>query len=99
MGEKGMSDATLALIGALAGGSVLKIVESWLNRSKDTNDQASDYRDELRKDIECLRIELTKTRAEVEQYREKYYQVQEQLSIALIKLAEELRDDTTPPTA
>lgn len=92
-----MSDATLALIGALAGGTVLKIVEAWLNRGKEETDQQSDYRDELRKDIESLRAELTRTRAEVEQYRDKYYQVQEQLSIAVIKLAEELKDDKPAP--
>jgi uncharacterized coiled-coil DUF342 family protein len=85
-----MSDAALALIAALAGGSVLKVIEYWLNRGKAEVDEQSRYRDELRKDIDTLRVELTKTQTELDSWREKYFSVRDQLSEAVAQIKQEL---------
>lgn len=82
-----MSDAALALIGALAGGSVLKIIEYLLNRGRVRQEQDNALREELRKDIESLRSELqaAKTEAEqardaVDQWRDKFYSLRDEFS-------------------
>lgn len=63
----------LAIIGALLGGSGLKVIEHWLNRSKTKDDSATDFRNELRTDIKDLRLELSKTEEELDKWRVKYY--------------------------
>lgn len=68
-----INQAWLALIGALLGGSGLKVIEHWLNRSKSKDNTATDFRNELRTDIKDLRAELAKTEAELDQWRVKYY--------------------------
>lgn len=75
-----MSDAALALIGALAGGSVLKIVEFWLNRGKVAQEQNKAIRDELRRDMDALKAELTKVEADLDSWREKYWELREEFS-------------------
>lgn len=85
-----MSDAALALIGALAGGSVLKIIEYWLNRGKSQVDQQAQYRDELRKDIDTLRKELSETQTELDSYREKYFALRAETAAEAAKLVEDI---------
>jgi hypothetical protein len=53
-----ISEGWLALFGALLGGSGLKILEAWLNRSKVKEDSATELRNELRKEVRGLRDEL-----------------------------------------
>ena len=69
----GINQAWLALIGALLGGSGLKVIEYWLNKSKTNDDTATDFRNELRTDIKELRVELAKTEEELDKWRVKYY--------------------------
>jgi uncharacterized damage-inducible protein DinB len=68
-----INQAWLALIGALLGGSGLKVIEHWLSRSKVKDDTATDFRNELRTDIKELREELRKAEEEIDKWRVKYY--------------------------
>lgn len=68
-----INQAWLALIGALLGGSGLKVIEHWLNRSKSKDSTATDFRNELRTDIKDLRAELSKAEDELDKWRVKYY--------------------------
>jgi len=68
-----INQAWLALVGALLGGSGLKVIEHWLNRSKSKDNTATDFRNELRSDIKELRLELAKTEEELDKWRVKYY--------------------------
>ena len=73
-----INQAWLALIGALLGGSGLKFIEHWLNRSKVTDDSAAQFRQELRDEVKNLREELRKTEEELEKWRGQYYTLMEQ---------------------
>lgn len=73
-----VNQAWLALIGAILGGSGLKVIEYWLNKSKTKDDTATDFRNELRTDIKDLREELRKTEEELEKWRLKYYQLMDE---------------------
>lgn len=90
-----MSDAWIALIAALAGGSVLKIIEYWLNRGRVAQEQSNAYREELRKDMESLRHDLqiakeeaAAAQATVDDWRDKFYSLRDEFSVLKIKLAE-----------
>lgn len=72
-----ISQAWLALIGALLGGSGLKFIEHWLGRSKTKDDTATSMRTELREDLKATRLELDKAEEEVDEWRGKYYLVVE----------------------
>ncbi len=86
-----VNQAYLALIGAIMGGSGLKFVESWLNRSKVKDDSAAEFRNELRVEVKSLREELKSVEAELEKWRAKYYEVYEQLIAAKSELETALR--------
>jgi hypothetical protein len=73
-----INQAWIALIGALLGGSGLKVIEHWLNRSKTKDDSATNFRNELRSDIKELRLELAKTEEELDNWRVKYYALMEE---------------------
>jgi len=88
-----ISQAWLALIGALLGGSGLKIIESWLNRSKVKDDAATNFRNELRQEVTSLREELRKVEEDLERWRAKYYELMDnflkvklQLDAALLQV-------------
>lgn len=77
-----ISDAWLALIGAIMGGSGLKIIDTWLGRAKVKDDSASKFRDELRAEVVSMREELRKTREELvasnareDEWQNKYYEL------------------------
>lgn len=70
-----MDPALIAVLGAIFGGSGLKLVEAWLNRGKTKEDVAKAIRDELREDIQKLEAKQTQLEAEVTIWRDKYYQV------------------------
>lgn len=77
-----ISQAWLALIGALLGGSGLKFIEHWLSRPKVKDDAASAFRNELREEVKNLREELRKTEAELDVWRSKYYALLDEFSQA-----------------
>lgn len=76
----GISQAWLALIGALLGGSGLKVIEHWLNKSKVKDDSATSFRKELREEVTSLREELRKAEKELDEWRDKYYALVDEYS-------------------
>jgi predicted nuclease with TOPRIM domain len=86
-----ISQAWLALLGAVIGGSGLKIVEYWLSRSKVRDDAASQMRSELRDEIKVLREELRTVEDELDKWRGKYYELMDEFMKAKGDLAEALR--------
>lgn len=71
-------EAYTALIGALLGGSGLKLIEWWLNRAKTKDDSAKDFRQELRTDLTEVKKELDRVENELDAWKEKYYKLLEQ---------------------
>ncbi len=86
-----INSAWLALIGALLGGSGLKVVEYWLTRSRAKEDSATAMRNELREEVRGLREELRLAEDELDKWRGKYYELMEQLMKVKGDLAEALR--------
>ncbi len=86
-----ISQAWLALLGALLGGSGLKFIEHWLNRSKVKEDAAAQMRTELRDEIKILREELRTVEDELDKWRGKYYELMDEFMKAKGDLAEALR--------
>jgi chromosome segregation ATPase len=83
----------VALIGTVFGGAGLKFAEHWLSRGRVRIDDASKIRDELRGEIVANREEIKSIEAEVEKWRAEYYnmrdkyiQLQTELTIALEKI-------------
>ncbi|UUG69477.1 hypothetical protein SEA_SHAM_172 [Streptomyces phage Sham] len=87
-----ISQAWLALLGALLGGSGLKFVEYWLSRSKVREDAAAQMRTELRDEIKGLREELRTVEDELDKWRGKYYELMDEFMKAKGDLAEALRN-------
>ena len=73
-----ISQGWVALLAALLGGSLLKVVEYLLNKSKTKDDSAMQFRDELREEVKILREELRKNELEVEKWRAQYYAVMDE---------------------
>lgn len=88
-----INQAYLALAGAILGGSGLKFVESWLNRSKVKEDIATTFRNELREEVKSLREELRAVEQEVEKWRAKYYETYEELIAAKAQLEAAIRKE------
>ena len=86
-----ISQAWLALLGAVLGGSGLKFIEHWLNRSKVRDDAAAQMRVELRDEIKVLREELRTVEDELDKWRGKYYELMDEFMKAKGDLAEALR--------
>ena len=87
-----ISEAWLALLGALLGGSGLKIIEYLLNRSKVRDDAAAQIRSELREEVRSLREELRTVEDELDKWRGKYYELMDEFMEAKGNLAEALRN-------
>jgi len=85
-----ISQAWLALLGALLGGSGLKFIEYWLSRSKVREDAAAQMRTELRDEIKVLREELRTVEDELDKWRGKYYELMDEFMKAKSDLAEAL---------
>lgn len=75
-----MGDAWLALAGTVFGGVGLKVIEQILGRTGRKDDTAFRFRDELRIEINGMRSEMDKLRAETERldddldsWRTKYF--------------------------
>lgn len=87
-----ISQAWLALLGALLGGSGLKVIEYWLNRSRIRDDSATQMRTELREEIKGLREELRTVEDELDKWRGKYYELMDEFMKAKSDLTLALRD-------
>lgn len=70
-----VSDAWLAVIGAIMGGSGLKVLDAWLSRAKGKDDSAAKFRDELRAEVTALREDLRKAESEKDEWQRQYYEL------------------------
>lgn len=102
--------ALLALIGTIIGTIGLELLRSWLAKAKEHAAQEQSIRDELRKELDNLRALLDKSQEEilrleanVDQWREKYYDLRDEkqrvvteltMTLERIKLYErQIKDD------
>lgn len=101
-----LNPAWLALIGTVLGTSGLALVQHWLSRSKSKDDSQTEFRDQLRKEVQGLRDELWKVRKEVDhteadldKWREKYYELLDNFIKIKAELDEAVRglDKAKPP--
>lgn len=79
-GGGGLGDYTipiLALLGTVFGGAGLEFVKRWLGKAKETDDIATNLRNELRGELTALKLEMDKAEAEIAEWRSRYYEVLE----------------------
>lgn len=91
----------IALLGTLGGGTGLKVVEHFLNKGQTKTNEASKIREELRTQIEDQRTEIRRLEEQVEDWRNKYYdlrdahiKLQTETMLEIQKLKEGLRNDS-----
>lgn len=91
-----LDPAWIALIGTVCGGVGLKLTEHWLGRNKVRVDDAARIRDELRSEITIQREEIRQLETDVDKWRNEYYdlrdkyiQLQTELTLALQKIKDE----------
>jgi hypothetical protein len=68
-----LSEPVLALMAAVFGGAGLKIIEGILARGSRKSDLARELRDELRQDVQSLRVEIESMRARMAIVSREYY--------------------------
>lgn len=75
-------DVLTAVIAAVSGGGLLKLVEAWLSRTKQKTEQDKQFRDELRAEAQSLREqikglkdELKTAEKELDEFKEKYWKI------------------------
>ena len=73
------TEAWLALIGATFGGAGLKFIEYWLSKDKTKVDEATQIRTELRAELTGLRVQVDNLEKQVTEWRDKYYEVVQEL--------------------
>lgn len=89
----GIPAGLYALVGTLFGGIGLRVLEKWLNKSKDKQE----VRRDLNQEIKDLQERLDKVEDEVSEWRKRAYDAEEQvalLRIMVIKLGGELPQET-----
>ena len=91
-----LDPAWIALIGTIFGGAGLKVAEHWLGKNRIKIDDASKIRDELRIEIAAQREEIKDLETQVEKWRSDYYalrdkysEIQTELTLALAKIKSE----------
>ena len=70
-----LSAPLIAVFTALFAGSGLKIIERYLQKSKEKDDIATALRDELRTELSNLRKEMSEVEKELDEWKAKYYDV------------------------
>lgn len=87
------SPGFLAFVGTIFGASGLKFVEHWLGRAKEKALEHRNAREELRKDIESLRLQLKEAeeaenalRGEVDKWKAMYYDLRDEKQKAVTEL-------------
>ena len=101
-----MADLTpvvIALVGTIFGGAGLKATEYWLTSASRKNEGEFKLRDELRLQIADLkeelarqRTEIDKTEAEMDSWRDKYWQLREQyaeLQTELLSALQQIKEN------
>lgn len=94
-----LDPAWIALIGTIFGGVGLKMAEHWLGKNKIKTDDAAKIRDELRLQITAQKEEIKDLEDQVEKWRSDYYalrdkyvQLQTELTLALAKIKAEAEE-------
>lgn len=72
-----LDPAWIALIGTICGGIGLKILEHWLGKSKVKIDEAAKIREELRIEVNGLRIENKHLDSELDKWKKDYYDLRD----------------------
>lgn len=70
-----LDPTVIALISTLFGGAGLKFIEYWLSRNKVKVDHATQIRTELRDDLESRRAEVGRLSEELDEWRERYFDI------------------------
>ena len=93
-----LDPAWIALIGTVCGGVGLKVTEHWLGRNRIKTDDATQIRDELRLEITTQREEIRQLESDANKWREEYYnlrdkytELQTELTLALKNIRDEAR--------
>lgn len=81
----------LSLLGAVFAGAGLKWLEAWLKRAKDTDDTATNLRNELRGELTALKIEIQNTEKELDEWKLKYFTAVESLMLMRVQLEQAKR--------
>jgi uncharacterized protein (DUF3084 family) len=81
-----LSPGVLALIGTLLGGVALKLVESWLSRSRNKVDDATQLRKELKEQVDARNEEIEKVEAERDKWRGLYYDLRDEKTLLEVEL-------------
>jgi septal ring factor EnvC (AmiA/AmiB activator) len=76
----------LTFLGTVFAGAGLKWIEGFLKKAKDKDDTATNLRNELRAELTALKAEIAATEKELDQWRARAYQMQEQLLYVRIQL-------------
>lgn len=97
-GNMAVDPTVVALVGTIMGGVGLKVVEHWLGKNKVKVDDATSLRAELRLEITAQREEIRQLETDVDKWRKEYYdlflkytQLNADLTIALQKIKDEVR--------
>lgn len=77
-----LSVAIISLITALFAGTGLKVVERFLQKSKEKDDAATGIRNELRAELTALKVEMLAVERDLDVWKAKYYEVIEKYIIA-----------------
>lgn len=97
-----MTTIIVALIGAIFGGFGIELIKNLVLPKSKRVDVAIQFRDELRGDVNTLKLELRQLRKECDYYRKLYFMSVELLAIRGIDIPDELKkpynDDPTTPT-
>lgn len=76
----------LSLLGAVFAGVGVKVVEKWLQKSKDRDDTATNLRNELRSELTSLKQEMAAVEKSLDEWKAKYYDVIEKYILAQAQL-------------
>jgi hypothetical protein len=73
-----MSESSLAILSALVGGIITQIVAWFISRDKNRNDNTKTVFETREKDLGALRGRVDKLEAELERWRNLYYELREE---------------------
>jgi predicted nuclease with TOPRIM domain len=87
-----------AIVAGLIIGTLVKVINKGLDRSKNKLDEHLSLRKELREELDAVKKELYALQDEVDEWKQKYYaqlQLTAELRIAVMKLTDELEEYKT----
>lgn len=90
-----LNSAVIATIAGLIVGAFIKFANKVMDRKKDNLEEHVTLRKELREELDAVREELHKLQAELDDWREKYYQQLEltnKLKVDILQLTDELNE-------